>query len=146
MMLGGLALLLLFFMSETYAPTILRRKARKRRAETGDERWWCRYDEKKSLWTLLKINLSRPLIMATTEPICMFWNVYIGVVYAILYLCCTFTKTSLLKHLAYRDQSLPILSYSPRSEDGALVLLHSASSERASALSLPFSWSHCSAR
>ena len=87
MMLGVLALVLLFCMGETYAPTLLRKKVARLRAETGDPRWWCRYDNTSSLWPLLKVNLSRPLKMATTEPICMFWNVYIGVVYAILYLC-----------------------------------------------------------
>jgi MFS family permease len=30
---------------ETYAPIILQRKAAKRREETGDERWWSRYDQ-----------------------------------------------------------------------------------------------------
>ena len=79
--------MLLFSMRETYAPTILQKKAHRQRLATGDSRWHCRYDAKQSFWPLLKINLARPIIMATTEPICMFWNVYIGVVYAILYLC-----------------------------------------------------------
>ena len=79
--------MLLACMRETYAPTLLRRKAHRKRVKTGDNRWWCRYDERDSLWDLLKVNMSRPLVMAATEPICMFWNLYIGVVYAILYLC-----------------------------------------------------------
>lgn len=32
------------------------------------------------------MNLSRPFVMAATEPICIFWNLYIGLIYAILYL------------------------------------------------------------
>ncbi len=30
---------------ETYAPIILQKKAAKRRKETGDDRWWSRYDQ-----------------------------------------------------------------------------------------------------
>jgi hypothetical protein len=83
---------------ETYAPVLLQRKAAKLREETGDDRWWCRYDQRlssKSLgsgllshWLLtlnclvrqiLKINLSRPFVLAFTEPILWFWNAYISV-------------------------------------------------------------------
>ena len=60
---------------ETYAPTILRKRTARRRLETGDNRWWCRYDEKKKFSTLLKMNLARPFVIAVTEPICIFWDV-----------------------------------------------------------------------
>lgn len=33
----------------------------------------------------LQVNLSRPITVAITEPICIFWNCYIGIVYGILY-------------------------------------------------------------
>jgi len=72
---------------ETYAPAILRKLAAQRRKETGNPRWWSRYDDKKRLFDLLKINLSRPFIMSVVEPICIFWNLYIAVIYGILYLC-----------------------------------------------------------
>lgn len=54
---------------ETYAPAILRSRAKKRRKETGDDRYWSRYDDKLKFWPLLKINLSRPFVMTVTEPI-----------------------------------------------------------------------------
>jgi multidrug resistance protein len=54
---------------ETYAPAILRRRAAKKRKETGDDRWWSRYDDKLEFWPLLKVNLSRPFVMTVTEPI-----------------------------------------------------------------------------
>ena len=57
MIAAGVAFGFLIFAKETYAPTILRKKAHVRRTETGDERWWSRYDEKKSVLELLKINL-----------------------------------------------------------------------------------------
>lgn len=73
--------------AETYAPSILRRRAARLRMQTGDDRWFSRYDEKKALWPLLKMNLKRPFVMTVTEPICMFWDIYVGVLYAMMYLC-----------------------------------------------------------
>ncbi|KAF2458716.1 major facilitator superfamily domain-containing protein [Lineolata rhizophorae] len=87
MILAGVAFFLLNLFPETYAPAILRRRSAKMRKETSDRRWWSRYDDKVRIWELLKINLSRPFIMAVKEPICIFWNLYIAVLYAILYLC-----------------------------------------------------------
>lgn len=84
---AGAALCFLFAIPETYAPALLRQRAAKRRKETDDRRWFSRYDEKKSFWPLLRLNLSRPLWMAIFEPICIFWNIYIAVIYGILYLC-----------------------------------------------------------
>lgn len=72
---------------ETYAPAILKRKAAQRRKETGDDRWWCRYDQRISITQILKTNLSRPFVMTATEPILWFWDLYIAVIYGILYLC-----------------------------------------------------------
>lgn len=66
---AGVSTVFLVLMKETYAPAILRKLAAKRRKETDDDRWWCRYDEKSELWPLLKVNLSRPFVMAVTEPI-----------------------------------------------------------------------------
>ncbi|KAA8566454.1 hypothetical protein EYC84_009017 [Monilinia fructicola] len=57
------------------------------RIQTGDERYWCRYDQKKSFYDILKINLSRPFVLCATEPILWFWDAYIGIIYGILYLC-----------------------------------------------------------
>ncbi|KAJ9115370.1 hypothetical protein QFC24_006985 [Naganishia onofrii] len=87
LILTGIATILIFLSKETYAPAILRGMADRKRKETGDSRWWCRYDEKKQFWTSLKLNLGRPFAMMLTEPICIFWNAYIGIVYGILYLC-----------------------------------------------------------
>ncbi|KAE9965792.1 hypothetical protein BLS_007383 [Venturia inaequalis] len=83
----GVSSIFLLLVKETYGPAILRAMAANRRKETDDERWWCRYDEKKALWPLLKLNLSRPFVMTVTEPICLFWDIYIALVYAVLYLC-----------------------------------------------------------
>ncbi|PQE22401.1 major facilitator superfamily transporter protein [Rutstroemia sp. NJR-2017a BVV2] len=87
MMLAGAAFFACAFIKETYAPVILKQKAAKMRKETGDERYWCKYDEKKSFLQILKINLSRPFVLSFTEPILWFWNTYIAIIYGILYLC-----------------------------------------------------------
>lgn len=87
LILSGVALIFSLIMKETYAPTILQKKAARLRKESGDSRWWSRYDQKASLSQILKLNLSRPFVMAVTEPICIFWNIYIAIVYSILYLC-----------------------------------------------------------
>ncbi|GFG24519.1 uncharacterized transporter mfs2 [Aspergillus udagawae] len=89
LILSGVALALSCVMRETYSPVILQKKAATLRKETGESRWWSRYDQKMSLQELLKLNLGRPFVMAVTEPICIFWNIYIAIVYGILYLCFT---------------------------------------------------------
>ncbi|KAJ4292962.1 hypothetical protein N0V88_005626 [Collariella sp. IMI 366227] len=87
MILAGVAVCMLAMVKETYAPTLLKTKAAKMRKKTGDERWWCRYDEQISTVDLLRINLSRPFVLAATEPILWFFNIWISIIYGILYLC-----------------------------------------------------------
>lgn len=84
---SGASWFMVFMIKETYAPAILRAKAAKKRKETSDPRYHSRYDDKKAFWPLLKENLYRPLSMAVNEPICIFWDVYIALVYGVLYLC-----------------------------------------------------------
>lgn len=70
MILSGVAWVFLYILKETYSPVILKEKAELRRKETGDERYWSRYDDRKiSIVQLLRINLSRPFMMIFTEPI-----------------------------------------------------------------------------
>lgn len=87
MILAGASLCMLFFMKETYAPTILRKRVKKLRDETGDSRYWSRYDEKMDFWPLLFSSLWRPFAMTFTEPILWFWDLYVSVIYAILCMC-----------------------------------------------------------
>ncbi|KAI7337383.1 MFS general substrate transporter [Hortaea werneckii] len=84
---ASVAWIVVGLVQETYAPAILRKRAEKKRKETGDERWWSRYDDREDLIPLLKVNLSRPFSMTVTEPILIFWDVYIALVYGVLYLC-----------------------------------------------------------
>ena len=87
MIIAAVGWIFVCVLRETYSPVLLVHRATARRAETSNPRWWSRYDQKLPLISLLRINLSRPFIMAVTEPICIFWNIYIAIIYGILYLC-----------------------------------------------------------
>ncbi|KAL7274210.1 hypothetical protein RUND412_002908, partial [Rhizina undulata] len=54
---------------------------------------FCYKDGEGDWWLLVKTNMQRstqrPFVMLFTEPICMFWDIYIAVIYGILYLCFT---------------------------------------------------------
>ncbi|KAG0132912.1 major facilitator superfamily domain-containing protein [Tuber indicum] len=78
-----------YFVPETYGPVLMRRKAAMLRKTTKDENYMSRYCYKVGegdILTLVKLNMKRPLSMLFTEPICVFWALYIGVQYGILYL------------------------------------------------------------
>jgi hypothetical protein len=76
MILAALAVVMLAMVKETYAPALLKKKAARMRKETGDDRWWCRHDQRISTLALLRINLSRPFVLAATEPILWFFNIW----------------------------------------------------------------------
>lgn len=84
MIWGGASWALVVFYKETYAPVLLQNKAKRLRKQENDDRYWSRYDVRVGFVELMKINLSRPFIMAVTEPICIFWNSYISIVYGML--------------------------------------------------------------
>ncbi|CUS10402.1 unnamed protein product [Tuber aestivum] len=78
-----------YFVPETYTPVLMRRKAAMLRKTKKDENYMSRYCYKVGegdMLTLVKLNMKRPLLMLFTEPICVFWALYIGVQYGILYL------------------------------------------------------------
>lgn len=84
MIWAGCAFVLLCVLKETYSPVLLQRRAKTLRREKDDERYWSRYDIRVGFWELMRINLKRPFVMAATEPICIFWNVYISIIYGAL--------------------------------------------------------------
>lgn len=85
--MGGVSFVMMSCIRETYIPALLQQKAKKMRKQTDEKKYWSRYDVRVGFGELMKVNLSRPFIMAVKEPICIFWNVYMGIVYGILYLC-----------------------------------------------------------
>jgi hypothetical protein len=81
MIAAGVAFVMMCIIQETYSPALLQKKAKKMRKEMDSEKYWSRYDVRVGFVELMKVNLSRPFIMAVTEPICIFWNLYIAVIY-----------------------------------------------------------------
>lgn len=87
LILAGVANVLMFTVKETYTPAVLKKKSARLRKEEDDDRYWCEYDDAvRSTAQLMKINLSRPFILSATEPILWFFNIWISVIYGILYL------------------------------------------------------------
>ena len=78
---AGFAFGLLCMINETYSPALLRKKANALRKQENEDRYYCRYDQRLGFVDLMKTNLSRPFVMAVKEPICVFWNVYIAIIY-----------------------------------------------------------------
>ena len=74
MIVSGVAFIFMCMLKETYAPALLRKKAKLRREKQDDDRHWSRYDNKIKFWPLLKVNLSRPFVMVFTEPVSIFWE------------------------------------------------------------------------
>lgn len=69
LIIGGVVLVLMYLVKETYSPVILQKRAAKIRRETGDPKWWTRYDGRDDMASQLRTGLSRPFIMLITEPI-----------------------------------------------------------------------------
>ncbi|KAH8672019.1 major facilitator superfamily domain-containing protein [Tricladium varicosporioides] len=82
-----LLLLSLFTFHETYAPTILSRKASRVRKETRDERWYAKQEETKlTLTRKLSLALSRPTKFLLTYPIIQVLSFYSAYSFGLLYI------------------------------------------------------------
>lgn len=87
LILAGVANVLMWTVNESYIPVLMKQKSAKLRKEEDDERYWCEYDDAtRSTADLVKISLSRPFVLSFTEPILWFFNIWISVIYGILYL------------------------------------------------------------
>ncbi|KAL6452939.1 MDR1 Multidrug resistance protein 1 [Candida maltosa Xu316] len=88
--LSGFALLMLSFsLPETFSKTLLRRKAQRLRALTGNTRIISEGELENSLMTtheLVVDTLWRPLEITFMEPVVLLIDIYIAMVYSILYL------------------------------------------------------------
>ncbi|KAL4897762.1 major facilitator superfamily domain-containing protein [Aspergillus ambiguus] len=90
MWISGLALVLLFFfLPETFAPNILYRRARRVRQITGNKNYMCEAEiELKTVKPkdVLFEALVRPFELCFLEPIVFLMNLYISLIYGILYI------------------------------------------------------------
>jgi len=83
---GAYVLVVLFVMKETRSAVILRRLAKKKRKETGDQRYISRAEEQKqSLRTMIWISCTRPLYFLGTEPLVITFALYIFFVWGVLF-------------------------------------------------------------
>ncbi|KAJ3562134.1 hypothetical protein NP233_g9767 [Leucocoprinus birnbaumii] len=83
----GFCFILACIVPESLAPVLLRKKAERLWKETGDDRYQTLEElERMSFQDMLKIALTRPLIMLFTESIILFMSFYLSFIYALLYL------------------------------------------------------------
>lgn len=80
-------LLALLFLSETYAPAILAKKAKALRKETGNMSIRTEYDtHNKTFGAILRRRLKLPFIMLLTHPAVQAPSLYRAVLYGVMYL------------------------------------------------------------
>ncbi|KAF2746861.1 synaptic vesicle transporter [Sporormia fimetaria CBS 119925] len=76
-----------FTVPETYAPTLLKKRAKKLRKETGNEKYVTEEDlDMRPLKERLMIFLVRPFQLLFLEPIVLLISVYMSVLYGLLYM------------------------------------------------------------
>ena len=86
MAFAGVVSIIMCLVPETYAPVILKRRAKRLRAETGNPNIMTEQEaENLSLRELLNTVLVRPISMMLTEPVLDLMNMYIVLIYSLLY-------------------------------------------------------------
>ena len=86
MIFAGVMAVLKCTLPETYAPVILKRRARKLRKETGDPNIATEQELFKVPFSQLLVEtLIRPFQMLLTEPILLLLSLYIALIYGLLY-------------------------------------------------------------
>ncbi|KAM0331604.1 hypothetical protein ACHAQA_003283 [Verticillium albo-atrum] len=81
-----MGLAIVFLVPETYHPVVLRNKARKMRADTGEDRWRAPMEKStKSILRTIGLSLLRPFQLLAYEPmvllLCIFSAILLGVLY-----------------------------------------------------------------
>lgn len=84
LIIAGVSFFPLALVPETYAPVILKRRARRIRKETGDQGICAAIElEKRGAKQMLTVTLLRPLKMLFTEAVVGFTCLYLALIYAI---------------------------------------------------------------
>ncbi|TKA73218.1 hypothetical protein B0A55_07779 [Friedmanniomyces simplex] len=84
---GACYILITFTVPETYAPTILARRAKKMRKELNDSKYVTEQDlDMRPLSERLRVFLLRPFQILFMEPIVLFLAIYMSVLYGLLYM------------------------------------------------------------
>ncbi|KAJ7323828.1 MFS general substrate transporter [Mycena albidolilacea] len=88
------------FLRETYAPELLRRKARSARKLTGNPKLCSAFEDTNRSWaTVMGRGMVKPIIFLATEPVVQVFALYMAVLYGVLYLTLTtFVKVFTLQY------------------------------------------------
>jgi hypothetical protein len=86
---GVIAFMMIFFMRESYAPILLKRKANRLIKETGNQNLRSKLDTGLSAKELFKLSIVRPTKMLILSPIIFILSLFVAVVYGYLYLLFT---------------------------------------------------------
>ncbi|KAK9494577.1 major facilitator superfamily domain-containing protein [Lipomyces doorenjongii] len=85
--IGVIYLMVVFTIPETYAPEILKRRARKLRKETGDNSFVTDMElSRRRLGEMVKVSLCRPIVLLTQELIVFLLTIYMALIYGLLYI------------------------------------------------------------
>lgn len=83
---GTCWILITWTVPETYAPTLLARRAKKLRKSSGDDTWVTEQDlDSRPFTQRLWLFLVRPFQLLFLEPIVLFLSLYMSVLYGLLY-------------------------------------------------------------
>ncbi|TFY76172.1 hypothetical protein EWM64_g7840 [Hericium alpestre] len=86
MIFAGVMSIFIAFMPETYAPVLLRRRAKKLREETGKDNLVTEQELfPRPFSDIIVETLIRPFAMLATEPILLLMSLYIAMIYGLLY-------------------------------------------------------------
>ncbi|KAA1467121.1 MFS general substrate transporter [Dentipellis sp. KUC8613] len=86
MIFSGVMTFLMLFVPETYAPVLLKRRAKNMRDETGDPSYVTEQEIfPRPFSDLIVETLIRPFEMLATEPILLLVSLYVSMIYALLY-------------------------------------------------------------
>lgn len=86
---GVSAIAALFILSESYAPILLERKAKRLRRETGNELLRSKLDKGLGPKELFSRAIVRPSKLLAMSPICQLLSLYIAILYGMMYLLFT---------------------------------------------------------
>jgi DHA1 family multidrug resistance protein-like MFS transporter len=82
---GGIYLLALLLLPETFSPMIVQWRTHHLRSITGSDKYTCELEGKDSLAKRLAHNVSRPAKFFTTEPIIISLGFYLVVIYVVIF-------------------------------------------------------------
>ncbi|CAH0047150.1 unnamed protein product [Clonostachys solani] len=106
MLSGVITLIGIAFMRETYAYTILEKKTKKLRQETGNEKLRSAADTGVTAQELFKTSIIRPTKMLLFSPIILLLSLYMAIIYGYLYLLFTALPTLYAKQYGFSTGSI----------------------------------------